>query len=104
MLEVSVDEALLHGGTVSDTREARDLGTLIRVATALTSVQDLAMLDAALAGLMLDLVPVTRVVFIRRGPGTRRRSAPRGPPARSTTRSALTVTCWTVCPGIGSPR
>ena len=47
----------------SGTREERDLGTLMRVAAALTSVQDLAVLDAALAGLMLDLVPVERIVF-----------------------------------------
>ena len=68
VLEVSVDETLHHGGTGRDTREGRDLGTLMRVATALTSVQDLALLDAALAGLMLDLVPVTRVVFIDQEP------------------------------------
>jgi Nif-specific regulatory protein len=62
VLEVGVDEALLHADP-GGTREQRDLGTLIRVAAALTSVQDLAVLDGALAGLLLDLVPVTRVVF-----------------------------------------
>jgi transcriptional regulator with GAF, ATPase, and Fis domain len=69
VLEVSADEALLHGGTASGTREERDLGTLIRVAAALTSVQDLAVLDGALAGLLLDLVPVSRLVFTDRGQG-----------------------------------
>ena len=63
ILEVSADEALFRPATASGTRDERDLATLMRVAAALTSVQDLAVLDAALAGLMLDLVPVQRVVF-----------------------------------------
>jgi transcriptional regulator with GAF, ATPase, and Fis domain len=70
ILEVSADEALLRRGTASGTRDERDLATLTRVAAALTSVQDLAVLDAALAGLMLDLIPVQRVVFTDNGHGT----------------------------------
>ena len=69
VLELSADEALLRAGTPSGTRDERDLATLMRVAAALTSVQDLAMLDAALAGLMLDLVPVQRIVFTDSGNG-----------------------------------
>jgi transcriptional regulator with GAF, ATPase, and Fis domain len=63
VFEVSVDEALLHGKTESGPREGRDLGTLMRVGAALTSVRGLAALDGALAGLILDLVPGERVVF-----------------------------------------
>jgi transcriptional regulator with GAF, ATPase, and Fis domain len=63
VLELSVDEALLHEEYERGSREARDLGTLMRVGAALTSVQGLAALDAALAGLMLDIVPAERVVF-----------------------------------------
>jgi transcriptional regulator with GAF, ATPase, and Fis domain len=63
VLEVSFDEALLHADTESTTREGRDLATLLRVGAALTSVQGLAELDAALAGLVLDVVPAERVVF-----------------------------------------
>jgi DNA-binding NtrC family response regulator len=69
ILEVSADEALLRQGTAGGTRDERDLATLMRVAAALTSVQDLAVIDAALAGLMLDLVPVQRVVFTDSGKG-----------------------------------
>jgi transcriptional regulator with GAF, ATPase, and Fis domain len=69
VLELSADEALLRAGTPSGARDERDLATLMRVAAALTSVQDLAMLDAALAGLMLDLVPVQRIVFTDSGNG-----------------------------------
>jgi Nif-specific regulatory protein len=74
VLEMSADEALLRGGAASGTRDERDLATLMRVAAALTSVQDLAVIDAALAGLILDLVPVQRIVFADSGKGP---SAPR---------------------------
>ena len=63
VLEVAFDEALLHADIKSDTREGRDLATLLRVGAALTSVQGLAAIDAALAGLVLDVVPAERVVF-----------------------------------------
>ena len=63
VLEVGFDEALLHADIQSTTREGRDLATLLRVGAALTSVQGLAALDAALAGLVLDVVPAERVVF-----------------------------------------
>jgi transcriptional regulator with GAF, ATPase, and Fis domain len=63
VLEVAFDEALLHAEVQSATREGRDLATLLRVGAALTSVQGLAALDAALAGLVLDVVPAERVVF-----------------------------------------
>lgn len=69
ILEVSADEALLRRGTAGGTRDERDLATLMRVAAALTSVQDLALIDAALAGLILDLVPVQRIVFTDSGNG-----------------------------------
>jgi transcriptional regulator with GAF, ATPase, and Fis domain len=63
VLEVSFDEALLHANIQSATREGRDLANLLRVGAALTSVQGLAALDAALAALVIDIVPVERVVF-----------------------------------------
>ena len=75
VIEVGVDEALLDADRGSGTREARDLATLMRVASALTSVQDLAVLDAALAGLLRDLVPVTRIAFTGNGDGSPVRSA-----------------------------
>src|SRR5947207_6113323 len=63
VLEVSFDDALLHANIESATREGRDLATLLRVGAVLTSVNGLAALDAALAGLLLDMVPAERIVF-----------------------------------------
>ena len=54
---------LLHGGVAEDTREGRDLVTLMRVCAALSSVHGLAAIDAALAGFVLDVVPAERVVL-----------------------------------------
>ena len=62
-LEVSFDEALLHAGGRTTTREARDLLTLMRIGAAMSSVQGLAAIDAALAAFVLDVVPADRVVL-----------------------------------------
>jgi GAF domain-containing protein len=63
LFELGVDEALLHTGSESASREGRDLATLLRVGAALSSIHGLAALDAALAGLLLDVVPADRIVF-----------------------------------------
>ena len=63
VFELRFDDALLHPPNVADTREAHDLSTLLRVGAALSAIHGLATLDAALAGLVLDLVPAERVVF-----------------------------------------
>jgi Nif-specific regulatory protein len=63
VLEMTFDDAVLHATTQSVTREGRDLTNLLRVGGALTSVQGLAAIDAALAALVLDIVPAERVVF-----------------------------------------
>jgi Nif-specific regulatory protein len=57
------DAALLPAEDRSDTREARELSTLLRVGAALSSIHGLAAIDAALAGLLLDVVPVQRVAL-----------------------------------------
>jgi transcriptional regulator with GAF, ATPase, and Fis domain len=56
------DDALMAEQT-SDTREARDLAALLRVGAALSSIHGLAAIDGALAGLLLDVVPVDRVAL-----------------------------------------
>ena len=63
VLELGFEEALLHGDVATDTREGRDLATLLRVSAALSAVRGLAALDAALAGLVFDVVPAERLVF-----------------------------------------
>jgi len=60
---LSMEDALLSGGSGA-TREARDLSTLLRVGTALSAIHGLATLDAAVAGLVLDVVPAEHVVFL----------------------------------------
>ena len=62
-IEVGFDEMLLHDGSAEAARESRDLLTLMRVGAALSSVQGLAAIDAALAGFVLDVVPAERVVL-----------------------------------------
>jgi Nif-specific regulatory protein len=63
VLELQFEDALLHADTGVDTREGRDLATLLRVGAALSAIQGLAAIDAALAGLLLEAVPVQRVVI-----------------------------------------
>ena len=62
-LELSFDEMLLHAGEGTTGREAKDLLTLMRIGAAVSSVQDLAAIDAALAGFVLDVVPADRIVL-----------------------------------------
>jgi Nif-specific regulatory protein len=63
VLEVGFDAPLLDSQTESETREARDLTSLMRVGAALSSIHGLAALDAALAGFVLDVVPAQRVAI-----------------------------------------
>ena len=61
--EIGFDEGLLRRGSEGATREARDLETLLRVGAALSSVRGLASLDPPFAALVLEAVPVKRVVL-----------------------------------------
>jgi transcriptional regulator with GAF, ATPase, and Fis domain len=61
--ELSFDDALLQNKRTAVSRDARDLGALLRVGAALSAVHGLATLDAAVAGLILDVVPGERVVL-----------------------------------------
>jgi two-component system, NtrC family, response regulator HydG len=61
--QVGFDELLLDAGGDRETREGRDLLSLIRLGAALSSIRDLAGIDAALAGFVLDIVPADRVVL-----------------------------------------
>src|SRR5262245_26049363 len=63
MFELGFEDALLSPQNGTGTREARDLATLLRVGGALSAIHGLATIDAALAGLVLDIVPAERVVF-----------------------------------------
>ena len=63
LFELSCDDALLAAEGEASTREGRELGALIRVGAALSSIEGLATIDAALAGLLLDVLPVERVAF-----------------------------------------
>jgi transcriptional regulator with GAF, ATPase, and Fis domain len=64
VLELQFEDALLHADAGSDSRDQRDLATLLRVGAALSAIHGLAGVDAALAGLLLDAVPVERVVIV----------------------------------------
>jgi Nif-specific regulatory protein len=61
--EVGFDEMLLETAGGAETREGRDLLSLMRSGAALSSIRDLAGIDAALAGFVLDIVPADRVVL-----------------------------------------
>jgi Nif-specific regulatory protein len=61
--EFRVDDVLLHVGDAR-ARESRDLATLLRVTGALSSIQGLASLDAAVAGLVFDVVPAGGIAFV----------------------------------------
>jgi transcriptional regulator with GAF, ATPase, and Fis domain len=73
LFEFDFEDALVHQGRVrqgfgghegtASTRDSRDLATLLRVSATLSAIQGLATLDAALAGLVLDIVPGERVVL-----------------------------------------
>ena len=63
LLEVGFDAPLLDSHAAPATREARDLSSLLRVGAALSSIHGLAAIDAALAGLVLDVVPAERVAL-----------------------------------------
>ena len=63
LFEVGFDEMLLDTAAGAETREGRDLLSLMRLSAALSSIRDLAGIDAALAGFVLDIVPAERVVL-----------------------------------------
>ncbi len=63
LFQLGFDEALLAGVAPATTRDARDLATLLRTAAALSSIRGLAAFDAAIAGLVLDAAPVSRVAL-----------------------------------------
>jgi two-component system response regulator HydG len=63
LFEVGFDEMLLDTGAGAETREGRDLLSLTRLGAALSSIRDLAGIDGALAGFVLDIVPADRVVL-----------------------------------------
>ena len=88
LLELACDDVLLHEPLENETRAGRDLATLLRVGGALTSIQGLAGLDAALAGLLLDIVPAERVVFTgcEGGPTAVRSAWTAGPAAQESVR------------------
>jgi transcriptional regulator with GAF, ATPase, and Fis domain len=63
-LKGTFDLALLRGPVPqTDSRQEHELLTLLRAAAALSSIRGLAGLDAALAGLILDAIPVRRVAL-----------------------------------------
>ena len=64
-LKASFDLTLLSGPPppAAGTREEHELTMLLRAAAVLSSVRGLAGLDAAVAGLILDAIPVQRVAF-----------------------------------------
>jgi hypothetical protein len=100
--ELSFDDALLQNKGSALSRDARDLGALLRVGAALSAVHGLATLDAAVAGLILDVVPGERVVltsnggsgnrfrfaWMPRSSNGRRRRAPLSPPKSATVTSS----------------
>ena len=61
--EVAFDESVLCRTAQSATREGRDLDALLRATAAFASIRGLAALDAAFAGLVLEAVPLQRVVL-----------------------------------------
>jgi Nif-specific regulatory protein len=63
VFEVSFEEALFHRTSDAAGREGQDLATLLRVGAALSAIHGLATIDAALAGLVLEIVPAEHVVF-----------------------------------------
>ena len=63
LFQLGFDEALLGGVAPATTRDGRDLAALLRAAAALSSIRGLAAFDAAIAGLVLDAVPVCRVAL-----------------------------------------
>jgi Nif-specific regulatory protein len=65
--EIAFDDALLHNKGTGASRDARDLAALLRVGAALSAVHGLATIDAAVAGLVLDVVPAERVVLTSNG-------------------------------------
>ena len=86
VLEVGFDEMLLATAPDDDTEESRDLRSLMRVASALSSIEGLGAIDAALAGFVLDVIPAGRVVLAggESGPAEvrsawRQRGAPAAP-------------------------
>jgi Nif-specific regulatory protein len=65
--EIAFDDALLQNKGTAASRDARDLAALLRVGAALSAVHGLATIDAAVAGLVLDVVPAERVVLTSNG-------------------------------------
>ena len=63
IFQLGFDEALLSGDVPAAARDSRDLATLLRAAAALSSIRGLAQFDAAIAGLVLDAVPGSRVAL-----------------------------------------
>src|SRR6266705_1992935 len=57
VFEVSFEEALFHRTSDAVARDGQDLATLLRVGGALSAIHGLATIDAALAGLVLEIVP-----------------------------------------------
>jgi transcriptional regulator with GAF, ATPase, and Fis domain len=62
--EVQLDDALFQADHSNGARAARDLTALLRIAGALCTVQGLAEVDSALAGLVMDVVPAERVALL----------------------------------------
>jgi Nif-specific regulatory protein len=69
LLEVPIDEALLGDDAGAAGHGAGELPALIRVGAALSSIEGLATIDAALAGLLFDVLPIERVAFADGGEG-----------------------------------
>jgi Nif-specific regulatory protein len=86
VFQLGFDDALLVDGVPAAAHDSRDLATLLRTAAALSSIRGLAQFDAAIAGLVLDAVPASRVALA----GT--------PGDPSTVRSAWTAPGATVEP------
>jgi Nif-specific regulatory protein len=70
VLELRFEEMLLQLESPGTAREARDLANLLRIGAALSSIHGLAALDGALAGLVLDIVPVERMAILEPDGGT----------------------------------
>ena len=69
VLEISVEEALLGDNDEPSRASGAPLPALIRVGAALSSIEGLAAIDAALAGLLFDVLPLERVAIADGGDG-----------------------------------
>jgi transcriptional regulator with GAF, ATPase, and Fis domain len=63
LFQLGFDDALLLGDVPAGARDGRDLAALLRAAAALSSIRGLAAFDAAIAGLVLDAIPASRVAL-----------------------------------------